>query len=142
MLQLTDEWKQAINSAIADGAPIVVGVVDASGQPLLSFRGSTQVHSDDQLAIWVRNPDGGILRHVQTNPHIAFMYRNPATRLSFQLHGRATRVSDSTLRQLVYDRAPEVERNLDPEVKGVALLVNLDRVIHRGEVVMSRDYEE
>lgn len=138
-LQLSDEWKQSIDGALADGAPIVVACVDASGQPLLSFRGSTQVHSDDQLAIWVRNPDGGILRHVQTNPHLAFMYRNPEKRLVFQLHGRATRVTDAALRQLVYNRSPEVERNADPEVKGVALLVDLDRAIQRGAVVMSRD---
>jgi hypothetical protein len=139
MFQLSDEWKQAINGALTDGAPIIVACVGQGGQPLLSFRGSTHVHSDDQLAIWIRNPDGGILRHIQTNPQLAFMYRNPEKRLVFQLHGRASRIEDAALRQLVYDRSPEIERNQDPEIKGVALLVDLDRAIQRGQVVMSRD---
>ncbi len=136
---LTDEFKTAINNAIADRAPLVLASVDESGQPALSFRGSTQVFSDHELGIWVRNQDGGLLKSVAANPRVALMYRNPETRLSFQLHGEARRVDDEAVKKRVYEMAPEVERNADPERKGTALIVDLTRVIQRGAVVMERD---
>jgi predicted pyridoxine 5'-phosphate oxidase superfamily flavin-nucleotide-binding protein len=136
---LTDEFKTAINNAIADRAPILLASVDASGQPALSFRGSTQVYSDHELGIWVRNQDGGLLASVAANPLIALMYRNPETRLAFQMHGEARRVDDEAVKQRVYEMAPEVERNADAERKGTALIVDLLRIIQRGAVVMERD---
>jgi general stress protein 26 len=135
---LTDDFKTAINNAMADKAPMLLGSVDAGGQPALSFRGSTQVYSDSQLCIWVRNQDGGLLKSVANNPLVALMYRSPETRLAFQLHGEARRVDDEATRQRVYDMAPEVERNADPERKGTALVIDLLRVIQRGAVVMER----
>jgi predicted pyridoxine 5'-phosphate oxidase superfamily flavin-nucleotide-binding protein len=136
---LTDEFKTAINNAIADRAPIVLASVDESGQPALSFRGSAQVYSDHEIGIWVRNQDGGLLKSIEANPLVAMMYRNPETRLSFQLHGEAHRKDDEATRQRVYEAAPEVERNADAERKGTAVVVDLLRVIQRGAVVMERD---
>ena len=136
---LTEEMKNAINNSLPDGAPIVGASVSADGQPVLGFRGTAQAYSDDQLAIWVRNPEGGILRNIAANPKVALMYRNPQTRLSFQVHGRARQVDDEAFRTHVYDHSPEVERNFDQERKGKAVLIDIDRVIQRGEVIMSRD---
>ncbi len=136
---LTDEFKTAINNAIADRAPIVVGAVDANGQPVLSFRGSAQVYSDHEIGIWIRNQDGGLLKSIASNPLVAMMYRNPETRLAFQLQGEARRADDEAVRRRVYEMAPEVERNADPERKGTAVVVDLLRVIQRGQVVMERD---
>ena len=39
-----------------------------AGQPNVTFRGSTQAFSDDQLAIWVRNADGKMLRSIRQEP--------------------------------------------------------------------------
>src|SRR5690606_14488523 len=58
LIQLTDEMKTAINNALVDGVPIIISSVDATGQPSISLRGSTQAFSDSQLAIWVRDPNG------------------------------------------------------------------------------------
>ena len=41
--------------AVEDGAPALVAYVDENGQPSLSIRGSTQVFSDNQIAVWVRS---------------------------------------------------------------------------------------
>ncbi|MCG6877271.1 MAG: hypothetical protein LJE97_19440, partial [Betaproteobacteria bacterium] len=54
-VKLTDELKKLVDNALATRHPMIVAYVDAKGQPILSFRGSTQSFSDDQLAIWVRN---------------------------------------------------------------------------------------
>lgn len=137
-IALTDDFKNAINNAIADRAPILFAAVDELGQPALSFRGSAQVYSDHEVGLWVRNQDGGFLNSIATNPRVAFMYRNPETRLAFQAHGEARKVDDEATVRKIYDMAPEVERNADPERKGTAVLVDLTRIIQRGAVVMER----
>ena len=138
MIKLTDEMKAAVNNAIVDGYPIMVANVDPDGQPNLSFRGSTQAYTDDQLAIWVRNPEGGILKNILVNPKLALMYRNREQRQTWLFHGEAHRDDNAQVREHVYDNSPEVERNADPERKGVAIIIDLARVIARGEVLMER----
>ncbi len=138
MIKLTDEMRVAIGNALTDRTPLIVAYVDADDQPSISYRGSTHAHSDDQLAIWVRNPNGGILKAVATRPKVSLLYRNPETRTMWAFQGRA-RVDDSPqVRQRVYDSSPEPERNLDKERAGKALIIDLDRVISRGEVLMER----
>ena len=94
MIVLTGEMRLAVDNALDDGCPVISSSVDGDGQPSLSFYGSTQVHGDDQLAIWVRNPAGAILRRIAANPHVAFLYRNPDQRQMWQFHGRARVVED------------------------------------------------
>jgi len=138
LIELTDEIREALSKALSDRAPVVVSYVDAGGQPHLSFRGTAQVLNKEQLAIWVRNPEGGIVGAVAHNPRIALLYRNAETRLSWQFLGRGAIVDDPTVRATVYDHSPEVERNQDPERKGKALVIDVDQVIQRGQVVMRR----
>ncbi len=108
----------------------------------MALRGSTHVHSDDQIGIWLRNVEGTTARALQANNKVALFYRNPATRLSFQMQGRAQLVDDPALTRRIYDESPEAERNADAERKGGAMIVDLDRVIQRGRVVLARDEAE
>ncbi len=129
-LKLTAEMKHAINAAATSAKPIIVAYVDESGAPQLSYRGTTQALSDDQLAIWVRNPQGRILAATKANPSVALIYGNfdPSAKGFMTFHGRA-RIDDAAdVRQRVYDASPEGERNLDKERKGVVLVVDLDSV--------------
>ena len=57
------------------------------GQPQLSLRGTTQVYSDDQLALWIRNPEGGLVSVLPENSRLTFFYRDPATRTVLQIQG-------------------------------------------------------
>src|SRR5579884_3157328 len=57
-LKLTDAIKQAINGAMDNGTPAVLSYVSEDGTPRLSFRGTMQAYSDDQLAVWARYEDG------------------------------------------------------------------------------------
>ena len=137
-IQLTDELKTTINNARADGFPILVASVDATGQPSVSIRGSLQTYSDSSLAIWIRNQDGGILKSVAVNPLIALWYRNTTTNVAYLMHGEARRVDDDAVKQAVYDASPEGERNMDADRKGTALVIDLVRIIQRGQVLMER----
>ncbi|MYB42464.1 MAG: pyridoxamine 5'-phosphate oxidase family protein [Chloroflexi bacterium] len=138
MIVLSDEMRLAIERALDDGCPVISSSVDAEGQPSLSFYGSTQVHSADQLAIWVRNPGGAFLRRIAANPHVAFLYRNPARRQLWQFHGRARRVDDPEVRDAIFEGSHKLERDRDPDRLGVAVIIDLDRVLERGAVLMER----
>ena len=139
MIVLTEEMRLAIDNALADGHPVLSASVDADGQPSLSFFGSTQVYGDDRLALWVRNPEGGTLHRIAANPRMALLYRDPSQRRMWQFHGRARVVDDPEVRTTVYERSPEPERARDPDRLGVAVIVELDRVMERGQVLMERD---
>jgi hypothetical protein len=130
-LKLSPALKETVNTALARGRMISVAYVSPEGRPELSFRGSVQAYSDTQLAIWVRNPVGGILNAVTTGrPHIALLYGELGAQskafVTFRGRGRVE-TSESALRK-VYDDSPEVERNLDKDRKGVALIIDLDSV--------------
>jgi hypothetical protein len=128
MLALTDEIRSAVNDALANGTPLVVAYVDADGGPRLSFRGSTQAYGDDQIAIWVRDPEGGLLHAIAGNPRIGLLYRDPVTRRSYRFGGRASVVDDPELSGAIYAASPAAERDRDAERRGKAVLVDLDWV--------------
>ncbi len=138
MIVLSGEMRAAVDNALDDGCPVISTSVDADGRPSLSFYGSTQVHADDQLAIWVRNPAGRFLRRIAANPHVAFLYRNPEQRQLWQFQGRARVVEDPGTRDAIYERSNKLERDRDPDRIGVAVVIDLDRVLERGQLVMER----
>jgi Pyridoxamine 5'-phosphate oxidase len=127
-LKLSPELKALVNNALVTHHPMLMSYVNDSGQPVLSFRGSTQTFSDDQLAIWIRNADGNLLKSVAKNPKVALMYRNEDTKETFQFQGRARVATGDAERQKVYDNAPAVERAHDFARTGVALIIDLDLV--------------
>jgi hypothetical protein len=140
-VRLTEQITTAINGALANGTPVLVAYVDSEGRPHMSPRGSTQVFSADQLAIWIRNPEGGLLAALPGNPHVSFFYRDPASRAAYQIQGRARLATSEDIRTQVYNASPEVERNFDPQRRGAAVIVDIDKVEGRdagGAVLMER----
>jgi hypothetical protein len=126
-LVLTEAMKDDVNGALLNGTPVVVAYVDENGAPHVSLRGSTQAYSDTQLAMWIRDPEGGLLKAIVTNPQLALFYRDPKTRHTHQFAGRAHREDDEAVRDIVYANTPEPERNLDLGRRGAAVVVDLDR---------------
>jgi hypothetical protein len=120
--------RDAIDANLLEKHPMLLSYVGTDGQPVLSFRGSTQVFSDDQLAMWVRNADGAFIRAIRANPRVALMYRNEEKRSTYQLQGRA-RLSDAPAdRQRIFDASAPAERAHDFAMLGAAVIVDLDRV--------------
>lgn len=138
MLELTEEMREAINNSLADRLPVVFASVGTDGQPRLGFVGSIHVHSDDQFSIWLRKADSTSADNIRGNPRLSFLYRNPETRQSWQFHGRGRIIKEPTLRQRIFDETPEAERNFDLEMQGNAVVIDLDRIIERGQVIMER----
>ncbi len=104
MIRLTDEMQSAVNDALTEGVPITIAAVDAAGQPNITFRGSTQALDEERLALWARNPEGGLVRSIQSNPRVALLYRHPARGLALLFHGRAHVTEDAALAAAIYER--------------------------------------
>jgi general stress protein 26 len=129
-LDLTSkEIPQAIDDALLRGHQVALGHVDEHGDPVVSFRGSTQVYGPTQLALWVRKRDSGFATAIKSHPRVHLVYYGghegpgPAF-LSFKGSARV----DESANDAVYDAMVEQERNQDPERKGVAVIVDVDSV--------------
>jgi hypothetical protein len=126
-LFLDEELTGLVNGALTAQTPMVLASVDAEGRPRLTFRGSIQVFSPDQLGFWARNREGSTMDNIAGNPHVAMILRNPQTRVVLQLAGRA-RLAEGAERDQVYANAPEIEQKADADKKGAGVIVDLDRV--------------
>jgi hypothetical protein len=129
-LKLSDQIKQMVNTSFTSGKPIIVAYTDANGAPSLSFRGSAIAYSDTQLAIWARNPEGGLQKAIAANPRLTMLYRNPGPddRAMLQFRGVAHIQNDDATREKVYSDIPEAEQNADREKKGSPVILDLERV--------------
>lgn len=137
MIELTDEMKAAFETALADGAPVLVASANKDGMPDIAFKGSAMVFDTDHVAFWERAL-GTTFRNFQENPGACVLYRNPKTRTAWKMFGQATVLTEGDLRQQVMDRTIEFELNRDPERKGAAILIRIDRVLQAGQVLMER----
>jgi hypothetical protein len=127
-LALTAAIGDALSGALANGTPVIVAFVDAQGQPHLSPRGAAQLFSADQLALWNRDPAGGMTRGIAAHPRVALSYRDPQAHVTYQFAGQARVTTDPAEREHISANSPAIERNLDSRRRGVAVIVELDRV--------------
>jgi Pyridoxamine 5'-phosphate oxidase len=128
-VEITEEIAEALNTAFDSGAPIVLSYVDGQGVPHLSFRGTIHVHSSTEIGLWIRDPKGGLLRAIETNPNVALLYNNPETRLHYDITGTARRIDDADIRDLVFERSPQFEQGLDAARRGAAVLIAVSRLV-------------
>src|SRR5579862_8138783 len=140
-LEISEHVAQAVNNARDRGHPLVLGYVNADGYPSLSTRGSAVTHGPQQLAIWGRNPEGGLQKAIAGNPKVGLIAFNmdPFTLLFFT--GRAR--LDPSQNDAVWEKIPQGERDLDPERKGGAVIIDLYTIKGLGGdgnfFMMSRD---
>jgi len=131
-LRLAGEIKSAVNGAFDNQTPMMIAYTDDGGEIHLSFRGTIQAYSDDQLAVWARDPGGGLPRHVVTRPKVTLFYHDPKTRTTYTFYGRAWIADDPDTRTVVFENSPPREQQMDFRRAGVAIIVDLDRVEGRG----------
>jgi Pyridoxamine 5'-phosphate oxidase len=131
-LRLTDDIKTAVNGALDNQTPMMIAYSDDAGEIHLSFRGTIQAYSDDQLAVWARDPEGGLPRHISARPKVTLFYHDPKTRTTYTFYGRARIADDPDTKTAVFDGSPARERQMDFRRGGVAIIVDLDKVEGRG----------
>ena len=89
----------------------------------------------------MRNPQGGLLGALASNLRVSLLYRSTQPRMLLIFEGRGRGEHAEARRTTVYERSPEPERTADPERRGVAMIIDLDRVTGftpAGRVLMQR----
>jgi general stress protein 26 len=121
--------REKLSTARADGTTVMAASIEPDGYPKFSYYGSLHVFSSDQLALWHRSPDAGLVKRLRVHPKITFLYRHPSEPIFWQFSGRARVVDDADERDRVYEGMPEGEKTFDPERNGKAVIIDVDRVV-------------
>jgi len=118
------------NARIDQPQALTTGLVATAndGQPDLALKGSLMVWDKDHLAWWER-AKREIYAALASNPKVAVFVRNPTRdKRTLRFYGEARVVDDSDLTQRIWDRVLQVEKDMDKDRQGVAVLVRVDRV--------------
>jgi len=125
------QFSEIVDNARTDGERGQgTGLVATSndGQPDVALKGSLMVWDADHLAWWERGR-AETEAAVRANPRAAVMVRNlTRDRRTLRFYGEARIVDDVELRERIWGRVLQVEKDTDPEKLGVAVLVRVDRV--------------
>jgi hypothetical protein len=120
-------FADAVDNARADNNTGLVATSN-DGMPDLSLRGSLMVWDADHLAWWERGKRE-TYAGLETNPKTAVFVRNPTRdKRTLRFYGEARIVTDTAERELVWQRVNQLEKDMDPEAKGIAVVMRVDRV--------------
>ncbi len=125
------QFAEIVNNARTDHeqaltTPLVATAGD--DQPDLAYRGSVMVWDKDHLAWWERSKRE-TYANLGKNTKVAIWVRNPVRdRRSFRFYGTARIVEDPAESERVWERVVQLEKDMDKEQKGVAVIVRVDRV--------------
>ena len=114
MIKMTDEMRDLIDNAIANGTPCILATASKAGEPHMSFRGSVMVFDDTSLALWDRVKRQS-LQHITENPQVCVLFRHPQKRIIWQFVGEATVHHSGPVRDQVMARVVQPELDRDPE---------------------------
>jgi predicted pyridoxine 5'-phosphate oxidase superfamily flavin-nucleotide-binding protein len=128
MIKLTDQMRELIDPALAKGTPCLVATASKDGIPNIGYKGSVMVFDDESLAYWERTRQG-TLHNVEENPNVMILFRDPVSRAGWRFLGKATVYKEGPLREQVMARTVPAELERDPERKGVAVIVKVDKVL-------------
>ncbi len=131
-------WAEAIENAPAEQCHCIVASANRDGYPDAAPKGSMMVFDKEHLAWWER-ARGEQLAQIEENPWVAVYYRNAARKLMVRFYGEATIYSDGPIRDQVMARTPQIELDADPERKGVAVVLRIDRVRVSRNTVQQRE---
>ena len=136
-IALTDEMKSAFETSLADAAPVLFATASKSGMPDIAFKGSAMVFDNEHVAFWERAL-GTTFANLKENPGCCILYRNAANRTAWKMFGEAQVLIEGPVRQQIMDRTIQLELDRDPERKGAAVLIRIDKVLQAGQVLMER----
>ncbi len=138
MINLTDQMREVVNSALAKGCACILATVSGSGEPNIGYKGSMMVFDNESLAYWERTRRQH-RKNLSENQYVVVLYRDPATRLNWRFHGVATIHESGAVRDQVMAKVVKDELDKDPDRKGLAVVVRIDRVTNlQGETLQTR----
>ena len=138
MMKLVDQMRELVDNALANGSPCILATASADGEPDIGYKGSMMVFDDESLAYWERTRRQH-LKNVLENPKVVVLFRDVKSRVNWRFHGVAIVHDEGTIRDQVMARTVAAELEKDPERKGSAVVIKIDRVTNlAGQVLQSR----
>ena len=138
MIALTDQMREMVDNALANGCPCVIATASANGEPDIGYKGSMMVFDGESLAYWERTRRQH-LKNLLENSRVVVLFRDPKTRINWRFHGGATVHERGAVRDQVMARTVKAELEKDPERKGSAVIIRVDKVTNlAGEVLQTR----
>ena len=110
----------------------LIGTVLGNGFAQITPRGSTQVYDDQHISLWERGR-GTTTATINDGTNVTVFYFNLGARDVLpiggivRLYGTATVHKSGPVYDKVWERLIEPEKNSDPEKKGWAVLIKVDR---------------
>jgi hypothetical protein len=129
---------QALQEPIAKAFPAnvpLIGTTQANGYAQIGIRGSTMVYDDEHFALWERGR-GTTNAELQLGAKVTIFFRDPALRENKVLpvggiarfYGTVDGVHKSgPVYDKVWEKLIQPEKNGDPEKKGYAVTIKVDR---------------
>ena len=109
---------------------LTTGLVATSndGQPDVALKGSLMVWDTDHLAWWER-ARRETYEALASNSKVAVFVRNPTRdKRTLRFYGTAQIVTDPEVREGVWSHVRQIEKDMDKDKQGVAVIVRVDRV--------------
>jgi len=128
------QYADAVNNAFYNQAVCVIATSNGNDVDL-ALKGSFMVWDQDHLAYWERGLNE-TLAAIRANPRVAVLVR-PKGASPMRFYGAAREVDEAAQREAVYQRVIPEERGRDPEKRGIAVLIHVDR-IRQGAQTISR----
>ncbi len=137
MINLTDEMSKLVDNAYANGCPCIVATASASGDPDIGYKGSVMVFDSKSLAYWERTKRQH-LKNLTENPRIIVLFRDLKAKVNWRFHGSVTIHEGGPVWEQVMSRTIKPELEKDPERKGLAVIIDVDKVTTMsGQVVQT-----
>ncbi|HEY1235172.1 MAG TPA: pyridoxamine 5'-phosphate oxidase family protein [Candidatus Binatia bacterium] len=136
MISISDQMKELVDNALANGSPCILATVSADGEPDIGYKGSMMVFDNESLAYWERTKRVH-MKNVKENPRVVVLFRDAKTKAAWRFHGTATLHESGSIRDQVMARTVKDELDKDPERKGAAVVICLDRITNMGGQVLS-----
>ena len=138
MIAISDQMRELVDNALANGSPCILATVSGDGEPDIGFKGSMLVFDNDSLAYWERTKRVH-MKNVKENPKVIVLFRDAKTKAAWRFHGTATLHETGPIRDQVMARTVKDELDKDPERKGAAVVISLDKITNMGgQVLQSR----
>lgn len=138
MIEFTPEMTEALNNSFNDRQIVLVASASASGMPDIAFKGSAFAYDSEHIAWWERAL-GTTFSNLKANGQCCLLYRNTEKRVTWKFFGEATVHTEGAVRDEVMERAVSAEVERDPDRKGAAIVVRIDKIVMGPQVLQERD---
>ena len=137
MIEFTEDMTKALDNSFADQMVVTIASAGKSGMPDIAFKGSAMSWGKEHIAFWERSL-GTTFRNLQENGQCCLLYRNMAARQVWKFFGVAEVHTEGDVRQQVMDKTVEQELARDPERKGAAVVIRIDKIVMGPQVLQER----